>query len=90
LADAVGGKLLWRATMSLPTYGTDLAESLPALMKAGAPFFGRETGLPQHVTQPLVPPGKVEIGPAKFEEYLPVIPAAPPLDRSAPAPPAKK
>jgi len=77
--------LLWRAMMSLPTYGTDLAESLPALVQAGAPYFGRETGLPQHVAEPLVPPGKVEIGPTKVEEYLPAG-AVPP---AVPGPPKK-
>lgn len=70
-------KLVWRAMMSLPAAGTDLTESLPALVKAGAPYFGRESGLPQHVVEPLVPPGKVEIGPAKVEEYLPTIVARP-------------
>jgi hypothetical protein len=64
-------RLIWRAMMSLPSAGTSLEESVPALVKAGAPFFGRETGLPQHVVEPLVPPGKVEIGPTKVEEYLP-------------------
>jgi hypothetical protein len=70
--------LLWRAMMSLPTLGTDLDESLPALVTAGAPYFGRETGLPQHVTEPLVPPGKVEIGPTRMEGFLPAAGAAPP------------
>ncbi len=68
-------KLVWRAMMSLASAGTDLAESLPALVKAGAPFFGRESGLPQHIAESLVPPGKVEIGPAKVEEYLPTLAA---------------
>ena len=68
-------KLVWRAMMSLASAGTDLAESLPALVKAGAPFFGRESGLPQHIAESLVPPGKVEIGPAKVEEYLPALAA---------------
>jgi hypothetical protein len=45
-------------------------------------FFGRETGLPQHVAEPLVPPGKVEIGPAKVEGYLPAISASPPPDQA--------
>jgi hypothetical protein len=70
-------KLVWRAMMSLPASGTDLTESLPALVKAGAPYFGRESGLPRHVVEPLVPPGRVEIGPAKVEEYLPTIVARP-------------
>jgi len=77
--------LLWRAMMSLPTAGTDLAESLPALVQAGAPYFGRETGLPQHVAETLVPPGKVEIGPTRVEGYLPAGAAAP----AAPGPPKK-
>jgi len=78
-------KLLWRAMMSLDSTGTNLAESLPALVTAGAPFLGRETGLPQQVVEPLVPPGKVEIGPTKFEEYLPTVRAEPPAppDQSA-------
>jgi hypothetical protein len=63
--------------MSLSSAGTDLAEALPALVKAGAPFIGRESGLPQHVAESLVPPGKVEIGPAKVEEYLPTLSAQP-------------
>lgn len=71
-------KLVWRAMMSLASAGTDLTESLPALVKAGAPFFGRESGLPRHVAAPLVPPGKVAIGPAKVEEYLPTLSAQPP------------
>lgn len=77
--------LLWRAMMSLPTNGTDLTESLPALVQAGVPYFGRETGLPRHVIEPLVPPGRVEIGPAKVEGYLPAVAVPPP----APQPPKK-
>ena len=54
-------------------------ESIGALVKAGAPYFGRESELPQHVAEPLVPAGKVEIGPAKVEEILPTADAPPPV-----------
>lgn len=60
---------LWRAKMSLPSDGTDLAEALPALVTAGAPFLGRETLAPERVTKPLGRQGSVKLGEPEFEEF---------------------
>jgi hypothetical protein len=53
--------LLWQAKMSAPSNRVELAEVLPALVKAGGPQFGRETIRPKTVFTPL-PEGRVEIG----------------------------
>ena len=54
--------LLWQAKMSTPSNRVSLAETIPSMITAGAPRFGRETKLPESVTAPLAKEGKVEVG----------------------------
>jgi hypothetical protein len=41
-------KLLWRAKISAPSQGTDLAETLPTLARVGSRYFGRDTNRPAY------------------------------------------
>ena len=53
--------ILWKAKMSIPTYGVFLTDVFPSLIKAGAPMFGHETiNHPKLV--PELPNGRVEVG----------------------------
>ena len=54
--------LLWQAKMSTPSNRVSLAETIPSMITAGGPRFGRETRLPESVTAPLAKEGKVEVG----------------------------
>jgi hypothetical protein len=60
---------LWRAKMSLPSDGSDLAEAIPALVSAGAPFLGKETKVPERVTKPLGRQGSVKLGEIQIVEF---------------------
>jgi hypothetical protein len=71
--------LLWSAKMSVPSAGTSLTEVIPALAKAGAPQFGRETTRPLQQLVPIGREGKVEVGTPT------VVP-----EKTDAAPPAKK
>jgi hypothetical protein len=55
-------KPLWQAKLSAPSNRVSLAETIPALISAGAPHFGRETEKPKAVSAPLAKEGKVEVG----------------------------
>jgi len=68
-------RLLWRAQMSLDSDGTDQTESMPALASASVNYLGRQTNLPEKITESLDRPSEVIIGPSKVKEYLPVMPA---------------
>ncbi len=54
--------LLWTAKMSVDARSLAFDETLPALIKAGAPLFGHETLKRQRVTVPLLPEGRVNLG----------------------------
>lgn len=53
---------LWRARMSAASQGVDLAAVIPALLESGAPYFGRETVIPQFKQNAIAPNGEVRIG----------------------------
>jgi hypothetical protein len=58
--------LLWRAHVSINYWGHSLDETLPSLIAAGVPFFGRETRKPEMVEAPVVPMGRVIVGTPKL------------------------
>jgi hypothetical protein len=62
--------LLWSAKFSGYSQGIHLMEAIPALVKGGAPFFGRETKEPQRVPVPLLRDGKVELGETEMKEFI--------------------
>jgi len=69
--------LLWRAHVSINTWGHYLDETLPTLIAAGAPMFGRETNQPQIVTAPVVPLGHVVVGAPMLAKEFQGVPTAP-------------
>ncbi|HTB79947.1 MAG TPA: hypothetical protein VK717_03570 [Opitutaceae bacterium] len=73
---------LWVSRMSVPQGHFDLADTLPALINSGAPFFGRETEKPQWLNVPEGAQGKVDVAAPVVKEYI--TPAGP---GSAPPPP---
>jgi hypothetical protein len=54
--------ILWSTKMSVRAQGLTLAEVVPALIKSGEAFFGRETLRPEHLAMPVTPEGRVEVG----------------------------
>ncbi len=64
-------QLLWRVKLSTRSVGVAMAEALPALLRGGAPYLGRNLEDTQFVREPVVPEGRVEIGTPKLEEFLP-------------------
>jgi hypothetical protein len=70
---------LWRAKMSMPSAGVELADVVPVLIDSGAAWFGRETLRPVRVTKPLGHEGTVNLGELKVEEYID--PAAKPAEK---------
>jgi hypothetical protein len=67
-------KLLWRARMSTERHGVWMNEVVPALVTAGAPFFGRQTDKPAW-SGFQVREGRVEIGTAEIREFDVKLPA---------------
>ncbi len=59
--------LLWTARMSIPSAGLWLPQIVPALAKAGGPFFGRETTRPQWIHPPT---GEVKAGTPEVKGYV--------------------
>jgi hypothetical protein len=53
---------LWRTKMSSNNAGVAMAAALPALIRGGGPYFGRDADEPQFVKVPLGPGGQVETG----------------------------
>ncbi len=47
--------LLWRVKLSAPQVSAEMADALPALINAGAPYFGRDFDKSQLGTAPLMP-----------------------------------
>jgi hypothetical protein len=64
-------KLLWRAKMSTRSPGVAMADALPALLREGGSYFGRNLDETQTVRAPLLPEGRVGVGTPKVEEFLP-------------------
>jgi hypothetical protein len=58
-------KLLWRTKISTPAQGVSLAETTPALVASGGPFFGRDTNGPTIVDKRIDRKGKVGLGELK-------------------------
>lgn len=62
--------LLWQAKMSAPSDGVNqFADAMDALVKAGGPFFGRETERPKALLLPITPEGTVQIGTPTVTDY---------------------
>jgi hypothetical protein len=57
--------LLWQAKMSVPSAGVAFDDVTPTLIAAGGPLFGRETTVPQHISLPVTPEGRVIVGTSK-------------------------
>ena len=71
--------LLWRTNMTVNTAGVNMKETLPPLIATAAPFFGRETDVPEALQRRINRKGTVDIGNATVVEYMDSsAPAAPP------------
>jgi hypothetical protein len=68
---------LWQTKMSTPMNGVFFDDVLTAMVKAGAPSFGRETTGRPHLT-PAFPDGRVDVGPTSVKGYIDP-PSGPPL-----------
>lgn len=55
-------KLLWRTKMTVDTKGVSMADTMPAVIVAAAPYFGHETDEAVALTKRVVRQGKVEVG----------------------------
>lgn len=69
----VNGKarLVWRAKLSTLSVGASMSQALPALLRGGASYFGRNFAKPQTVNEPIVPAGHVHVGTPTVEAFLP-------------------
>jgi hypothetical protein len=54
--------LLWRTKMTVNADGISMTESLPALVSAAGPYFGREMKEPEMLHQRISREGRVEVG----------------------------
>ena len=88
-------KLAWRTTLTVTSAGLAMNETLLPLVTSAAPFFGRETTLPEIGSRRVSRTGYVEIGKAIVVPDAPT-PAAPSAPKPAappsapPGAPAKK
>ena len=65
-------KLAWRTTMTVTSAGLAMNETLPTMVVAAAPFFGRETEMPEIASQRISREGHVTIGtPTVVEDKKP-------------------
>jgi len=62
--------LLWRTNMTVNTAGVNMKETLPPLIATAAPFFGRETDVPEALQRRINRKGTVDIGNATVVEYM--------------------
>ncbi len=70
--------LLWKTKMSLPSnMNAIFAERLPLMVRAGEPYFGRETNHPELLIVPLTKEGKVTVGTMEVKDYQEVPPTVP-------------
>lgn len=60
--------LVWRTRMSVRSAGTSMAEAMPALLRGGAPYFGRNFADAQTVVAPV---GQAAAGTARAGGFLP-------------------
>jgi len=61
--------LLWRAHVSCELWGHYFDQVAQTLITSGAPWFGRETKVPQIATTPLIPLGRVIIGAPEVKNF---------------------
>jgi hypothetical protein len=54
--------LLWRTRMTVAAEGVSQVQTLPALVLAASPYFGKDMAEPELLTKRPVPEGSVEIG----------------------------
>ena len=54
--------LLWRTKMTVDTKGVSMTDTLPAVIVAAGPYFGRETEEATVLTKRVVRQGKVDVG----------------------------
>lgn len=76
--------LLWRTKMTVDSSGVSMSETLPSLVVAAGPYFGRDMTVPATLNRKITREGHVEVGTPEVVDFSE--PAAPP----APNPPAKK
>ncbi len=69
--------LLWRTKMIVSADGISENDSLPTLINAAAPIFGRDMTEPATLTLRSLPEGSVKLGPLKFLEEEPDAPTLP-------------
>jgi hypothetical protein len=58
-------RMLWQTKMSTSSQGVSMAETLPALIHNGAPYFGRAMAQPAVLNGHLLWEGHVDVGPTK-------------------------
>jgi hypothetical protein len=79
--------LLWRAQISGSSNHTSLDEVLPGFLTAGAPHFGRDSGLPSEHIIHVGQKAEVDVGTPTVQEYFPTVELpAPKKDSPTPAP----
>lgn len=76
-------KLLWRTKMSTPAQGVSLAETTPALVASGGPYFGRDMNEPSIVDKRIHRKGTVDSGELKVIEMGEPSAATPPANAPA-------
>ena len=64
-------QLLWRTRMTVNATGVSQLQSLPALIAAAGPYFGKDMAESEILTRRAVPEGKVEIGTPTVVEPAP-------------------
>jgi hypothetical protein len=70
-------RLLWQTKMTTNSAGISMAETLPALIKSGAPYFGQLMTQPTILREHIEREGQVEVGTPKVMPDLPPNAAAP-------------
>lgn len=64
-------RLLWRTKMSTLSVSASMSDALPALLRGGANYFGRNYPEAQTVRESTVPSGRVHVGTPTVESFLP-------------------
>lgn len=71
--------LLWRTKMTVNSSGIAMSESLPSLVVAAGPYFGKEMTTAVTLTRKIDREGRVEVGEARVvEDPVPATPPPPP------------
>lgn len=63
-------KLLWLAKLGVPSIGVSADDAMLGLVRAGGPYFGRETDRAQQIEVTVGHIGRVEAGPTETKELL--------------------